>query len=53
MLQVFAGSPADGELHRGDVIESVQNYDACNMMHKQAQDLIKQAGGSLSLLVRR
>lgn len=51
--RVFVGSPADGELHRGDVIESVQNYDTSNMMHKQAQDLIKQAGGSLSLMVRR
>lgn len=51
--RVFVGSPADGELHRGDVIESVQNYDATNMMHKQAQDLIKQAGGSLALRVRR
>ena len=51
--QVFAGSPADGELHRGDQIVAVENYDASEMFHKQAQELIKKSGGSISLRIRR
>ena len=52
-LQVFVGSPADGELHRGDVILAIENHDALHILHKQAMDLIKSAGGSLSFKVRR
>ena len=50
--KVFVGSPADGELHRGDVIVAIENYDATNMVHRQAMDLIKRAGGSLSLRIQ-
>ena len=50
--QVFVGSPADGELHRGDVIVAIDNYDATSMVHRQAMDLIKRAGGSLSLRIQ-
>ncbi|KAI0227430.1 hypothetical protein LSAT2_022110 [Lamellibrachia satsuma] len=50
--RVFVGSPADGELHRGDVIVAIDNYDATNMVHSQGMDLIKNAGGSLSLRIR-
>ena len=52
-MQVFVGSPADGTLSRGDVITAIENYDASRMIHKQAMDIIKQAGGSLSLGIRR
>lgn len=51
--RVFVGSPADGELHRGDAILGINGYDASNMIHKQAQDLIKNAGGTISLIVRK
>jgi C-terminal processing protease CtpA/Prc len=50
---VFVGSPADGELHRGDAILGINGYDASNMIHKQAQDLIKNAGGTINLIVRK
>jgi len=50
---VFVGSPADGELHRGDIILSIDNYDVTRMIHKQAMDAIKQAGGSISLRIKR
>ena len=52
-LQVFVGSPAEGELHRGDIIVAIENHDATGLLHKQAQDLFKSSGGSLSLRVRR
>lgn len=51
--RVFVGSPADGELHRGDAILGINGYDAANMIHKQAQDLIKNAGGTINLIVRK
>ena len=53
ILQVFVGSPAEGELHRGDTIAAIENYDASQMTHKQAQDVIKGCGGSCSLRIRR
>lgn len=48
-----AGSPVDGEIKRGDMILEIQNQDATNMTHRQAQDAIRNAGGSLVLRVRR
>jgi len=50
--RVFVGSPADGNIHRGDVILAIENNNAAQMVHKQAMDLIKSAGGSLSLHIR-
>ena len=52
-LQVFVGSPADGELQRGDVIVSIEGRQTGYMVHKQAQDIIKAAGGTLELCVKR
>ncbi|KAK2164236.1 hypothetical protein LSH36_67g03008 [Paralvinella palmiformis] len=40
-------------LHRGDILVAIDNYDATNLTHKQAQDIIKNAGGSLSIRLRR
>ncbi|CAD5124109.1 DgyrCDS12411 [Dimorphilus gyrociliatus] len=51
--RVFVGSPAEGELHRGDIINAIENYDASHMTHKQAQDVIKGCGGSCSLRIKR
>ncbi|ELU07187.1 hypothetical protein CAPTEDRAFT_98150 [Capitella teleta] len=51
--RVFAGSPADGEVHRGDIILAIDNYDVSQMTHKSAQDIIKKGGGSLALRVKR
>jgi C-terminal processing protease CtpA/Prc len=52
-LQVAVGSPVDGELHRGDIILEIQNQNAAQMTHKQAQEAIRNAGGSLVLRVKR
>lgn len=53
ILQVFVGSPADGALHRGDVLVAIDNYDASQMLHRQAMDLIKRASNSLIIRLRR
>lgn len=51
--RVFVGSPAEGEVHRGDIILAIDNHDTSNLTHKQAQDIIKNAGGSVSLRLNR
>ncbi|XP_014678891.1 PREDICTED: PDZ and LIM domain protein 3-like [Priapulus caudatus] len=51
--RVFIGSPSEGELHRGDVIVSVQGVAAANLKHHEADELIRRAGSTLSLRVRR
>jgi hypothetical protein len=51
--KVAVGSPVFGDLQRDDVILEIQNCDATQMTHKQAQDMIRNAGGSLLLRIRR
>lgn len=50
---VCIGSPAEGELHRGDIITRIGNKDASRMSHQTAQNAIKSAGTSLNLTVQR
>jgi len=50
---VAIGSPVEGELQRGDVILEIQSQNATNMTHGQAQDAIRNSGGSLSLRIKR
>ncbi|KAH9495422.1 hypothetical protein Btru_015077 [Bulinus truncatus] len=52
-VEVFSNSPAEGELQRGDIILSINNRDASQLTHKQAQDLIKHGGGQVQLVVNR
>jgi C-terminal processing protease CtpA/Prc len=51
--RVFTGSPSEGLLQRGDVIVSLDNYDATQLSYRQAQEIIKGAGGQLLLGIRR
>lgn len=51
--RVFVGGVSDGQLQRGDLITSIEQYDATSMYHKQAEDLIKAARNTMSLSVRR
>lgn len=51
--KVAVGSPVFGELQRDDVIMEIQSCDASQMTHKQAQDLIRNAGGSLLVRIHR
>ncbi len=52
-LKVFTGSPASTELQRGDIILAIQNRDATLLLHKEADDLIRSSGGSITLTIRR
>ncbi|XP_041366374.1 PDZ and LIM domain protein 4-like [Gigantopelta aegis] len=47
--KIMPGSPAEGQLHQGDVIMSIGQHRAHDLTHMQAQQLIKNAGSSLQL----
>ena len=51
--QVFVGGVSDGRLQRGDVITAIQHYDATRIAHRQAEDIIRAAGDTLSISVKR
>lgn len=51
--KVTVGTPVFGELHKDDVILEIQNCDASRLTHKQAQDMIRNSGGSMLVRVRR
>ncbi|XP_052261860.1 PDZ and LIM domain protein 5-like isoform X6 [Dreissena polymorpha] len=51
--RVFANTPSEGELQRGDVIVAINGRDTSNLSHKQAQDAITGGGGQIELLVQR
>lgn len=51
--RVFTGTPASSDILRGDIITSIFNEDANTLFHQEANELIRAAGGSLQLGVRR
>ena len=53
LCQVFVGGVSDGQLQRGDVITGIEYYDATRIPRGQAEDIIRSAGDTLSITVRR
>uniref|UniRef100_T1J315 PDZ domain-containing protein n=1 Tax=Strigamia maritima TaxID=126957 RepID=T1J315_STRMM len=53
LQRVTLGTPSEGELRRGDVILRIGNRDATKLSHQEAQNLIKNAGNHLQLVVNR
>ncbi|XP_071455471.1 PDZ and LIM domain protein 5 isoform X2 [Hetaerina americana] len=51
--RVQLGSPADGSLRRGDIIRKIGDYDARDVSHKEAQNLLKTAGNNVNVVVQR
>lgn len=51
--KVGFGSPAEGVLHRGDIISKVGNYDSRDIRHQDAQSLFKNAGNNIRVVVQR
>lgn len=52
-LQVIPGSPAHGELMRGDIITKIKDYDARDLTHLDAQNMFKTSVSSIPIVVRR
>ncbi|XP_055686010.1 uncharacterized protein LOC129791722 isoform X3 [Lutzomyia longipalpis] len=50
---VTLGSPAYGELVRGDIITKIQDYDSRDLRHEDAQHLFKNAGNKIKVVVQR
>lgn len=53
VTRVGFGSPVEGVLHRGDIITKVGNYDSRDIRHQDAQNLFKNAGSSIRVVVQR
>lgn len=53
LLQVQLGTPAHGELMRGDIITKIHEYDGRDLRHVDAQHLFRSAGNSINLVVHR
>ncbi|XP_055382674.1 PDZ and LIM domain protein 4 isoform X2 [Condylostylus longicornis] len=53
ITKVQCGSPAFGEVLRGDIISKIGEYDARDLRHEDAQMLFKTAGNSIRLVVHR
>ncbi|KAK5646974.1 hypothetical protein RI129_005438 [Pyrocoelia pectoralis] len=51
--KVAFGSPSDGVLQRGDIITKVGNYDARDIRHEDAQQLFKNAGDNVRIVIQR
>ncbi|KAB0797773.1 hypothetical protein PPYR_08766 [Photinus pyralis] len=51
--KVAFGSPSDGVLQRGDIISKVGNYDARDIRHEDAQNLFRNAGDNIRIVVQR
>lgn len=51
--RVFSGTPASSDILRGDILTSIFNEDANLLFHQEANELIRAAGGSLQLGIRR
>ncbi|XP_037825170.1 uncharacterized protein LOC119613257 isoform X7 [Lucilia sericata] len=50
---VQVGSPAFGEVLRGDIISKIRDYDARDVSHADAQMLFRTAGNEINLVVHR
>ncbi|XP_055700837.1 PDZ and LIM domain protein 3 isoform X16 [Phlebotomus papatasi] len=53
ITKVTLGSPAYGELVRGDIITKIQDYDSRDLRHEDAQHLFKNAGNKIKVVVQR
>ncbi|XP_037940153.1 uncharacterized protein LOC119673023 isoform X3 [Teleopsis dalmanni] len=52
-VEVQVGSPAHGEVLRGDVISKINEYDARDLSHADAQYLFRNAGNEIRIVVHR
>lgn len=52
-FQVQANSPAQSELLRGDIITKVEDFDARDLRHEDAQMLFRTQDNQIRLVVRR
>uniref|UniRef100_W8BCA8 PDZ and LIM domain protein Zasp n=1 Tax=Ceratitis capitata TaxID=7213 RepID=W8BCA8_CERCA len=53
ITRVQMGSPAYGEVLRGDIIAKIRDYDARDVTHADAETLFRRAGNEIKIVVHR
>ncbi|XP_011179625.1 uncharacterized protein LOC105210401 isoform X4 [Zeugodacus cucurbitae] len=53
ITRVQVGSPAYGEVLRGDIIAKIRDYDARDVSHADAETLFRNAGNEIKIVVHR
>ncbi|XP_052872974.1 LIM domain-binding protein 3 isoform X5 [Anopheles cruzii] len=53
ITRVQVNSPAQAELLRGDIITKIDQYDARDLTHNDAQNMFRSAGNQMRVTVRR
>ncbi|XP_077285775.1 PDZ_signaling and DUF4749 domain-containing protein Zasp66 isoform X2 [Arctopsyche grandis] len=53
ITRVNPGTPAQRELLRGDIITKIDDYDARDLRHEDAQNLFRNAGNNIRLAIQR
>lgn len=53
VTRVQVNSPAQPELLRGDIITKIDQYDARDLTHNDAQNLFRNAGNQIKVTIRR
>ncbi|XP_068630877.1 PDZ and LIM domain protein 3 isoform X2 [Battus philenor] len=53
VTRVTPGTPAGRDLARGDIIAKIDDYDARDLRHEDAQNLFKNASNQIKLVVQR
>ncbi|XP_058054496.1 PDZ and LIM domain protein 3 isoform X9 [Anopheles bellator] len=53
ITRVQVNSPAQAELLRGDIITKIDQYDARDLTHNDAQNMFRNAGNQMRVTVRR
>lgn len=51
--RVVPGSPADGEVRRGDVLTKINSLPCAKMTHQEASEMIKNAGPTITITLHR
>lgn len=51
--RVLVGTPADGTLHKGDIISKISCTETKGITHQQAADLFNNAGNQISVQIKR
>jgi hypothetical protein len=53
VVHLFEQAQEGGEVRRGDIIKKIADYDARDLRHEDAQNLFRNAGNAISLVVQR
>ncbi|XP_044742791.1 PDZ and LIM domain protein 7 [Chrysoperla carnea] len=53
ITRVGIGTPAEGQLYRGDIISKIGEYDSRDIRHEDAENLFRNAGNTIRFVIQR